>query len=75
MSESCQSCSMTIESGPYCEHCTSSDGTLRDFDEVFERFQQWTRRHEPGKSKEEVAKSTLAFMRTMPAWKDHPGVR
>ena len=37
----CQSCSMTIESGPYCEHCADASGALIDFDECVERFVQW----------------------------------
>ena len=38
---SCQSCSMTIESGDYCNYCTNDEGGLLGFDETFERFVQF----------------------------------
>lgn len=72
---SCQSCSMPIESGPYCPHCSGPNGQLIGFDECVERFGQWTRRQEPTLPADEVRRRTLAFMATMPAWKDHPEVR
>ena len=37
----CQSSSMTIESGDYCSYCTNEDGGLLSFDETFERFVQF----------------------------------
>ena len=36
----CESCGMSIESGPYCNHCLGSDGKLQPFDERFERMVQ-----------------------------------
>lgn len=73
MSETrCESCSMPIESGTYCHHCTTADGELQSFDETLERFKQWTRREEAGLDDEGVTRKTLDFMATMPAWRDHP---
>lgn len=71
---SCQSCSMTIESGAYCEHCSDGSGNLIPFDECFERFMQWTARRQPDLPRAEAEKKTLAYMATMPAWKNHPAV-
>ncbi len=70
----CESCSMTIESGPYCQHCSNADGTLIGFDECLTRFMQWTRRHEPGLSEDAARQKTLDYMATMPAWKNHPQI-
>ena len=74
MSATCQSCSMTIESGPYCEHCADPSGDLLAFEEVVARFDQWTARRNPDSSADEIRTQTLAFMATMPAWQDHPQV-
>ncbi len=66
---------MTIESGPYCEHCADASGNLRGFQEVVERFDQWTARRNPESTADEVRAKTLAFMASMPAWRDHPGIQ
>lgn len=71
----CQSCSMPIEAGPYCQYCVDESGELQPFGERFERMLQWTRRHEPGLSAADAERKTLEFMSTMPAWKDHPELR
>lgn len=68
----CQSCSMPIESGPYCEYCVDAHGELQPFDERFERMVQWVARREPRLPRAEQERKTLEFMATMPAWKDHP---
>ena len=73
MSETnCQSCSMTIESGDYCEHCTADDGALIGFEECVERFSQWARRREPELDAAAARAKTLDFMASMPAWREHP---
>lgn len=72
---SCQSCGMTIESGPYCNYCVDEKGALQPFEERFERMVQWQARKEPGASRAELEKKTLLYMSKMPAWKDHPRVR
>jgi hypothetical protein len=71
----CESCGMPIESGPYCQHCTDEHGHLKGFDERFERMIEWQARREPGASRADLEKKTLAHMASMPAWKDHPRVR
>lgn len=72
---SCHSCSMTIESGSLCRHCSDAEGALIPFDECFERFVQWSLREQGGGDREAAERSSLAFMATMPAWRDHPRVR
>ena len=75
MSETaCQSCTMPIESGPYCEHCTDDNGALHPFEETFERFAQWTRHREPGISDDDLRRKVLSFMASTAAWSDHPEV-
>jgi hypothetical protein len=66
---------MPIESGPYCQHCVDAKGELQPFDERFERMVQWQARKEPNAKREDLEKKTLAYMATMPAWKNHPRVR
>ena len=71
----CESCGMPIEAGPYCHYCVDDKGTLQPFEERFERMVQWQRKREPGASQADLEKKTLAYMGTMPAWKDHPRVK
>jgi hypothetical protein len=70
----CESCGMPIESGRYCSYCTDTDGNLQGFDERFERMVGWQARRHPEQSRAEVEAATLAYMATMPAWRDHPRV-
>lgn len=74
MSHACESCSMPIETGPYCQHCVDARGELQSFDERFERMLVWQARRKPDAPRAELEKDTLAFMKKMPAWKDHPRV-
>ena len=71
----CESCSMPIETGRYCAHCTDADGKLQPFDERFERMIAWQQRKTPSATRAELEQATLAFMAKMPAWRDHPRVR
>ncbi len=71
----CESCGMPIEVGPYCGHCLDEHGALQTFDERLARMSQWARRHEPGLSDADAEARTLAYMATMPAWRDHPELR
>ncbi len=73
--QSCESCSMPIESGPYCAYCVDAAGALQPFDERFERMIAWQQRKAPSATRAELEHATLAFMATMPAWRDHPRVR
>ena len=75
MPTSCESCTMPIESGPYCVHCASSSGQLRSFEEIFERFRQWSKSREPELEGEALRRKVLDFMASVPAWRDHPEVR
>ena len=68
----CQSCTMTIESGDYCQYCTTDEGELIAYEECVERFTQFTLRRQPDLPREEAVRETHRFMSTMPAWKDHP---
>lgn len=71
----CQSCTMTIESGEYCQYCTDDTGQLKDFDEMVERMSQYTRRQNPELSREDAKEQTLVFMKERPAWRDHPRLK
>lgn len=71
----CESCSMPIESGRYCEHCVDEHGNLQSFDERFARMTAWQARRDPSSSSAEIEQATLEFMATLPAWRDHPRVR
>jgi len=71
----CESCSMPIESGRYCQYCTDTAGNLQPFDERFEKMIAWQARKQPSASRAELESATLAFMAKMPAWRDHPRVR
>jgi hypothetical protein len=65
---------MTIETGRYCSYCTDGTGALQSFDERFERMVAWQARSKPEASRADIEASTLAYMSTMPAWRDHPRV-
>ena len=76
MTESCtcESCGMTIESGPYCQYCVDDDGNLQAFDERFARMTQFLKRRDPSLSEADLRAQTLDYMATMPAWREHPTV-
>jgi hypothetical protein len=68
----CESCGMPIESGVYCQHCTDATGKLQEFDERLKRMAQWTLRQGQAKTPAEAEQRALAYMATMPTWRDHP---
>lgn len=68
----CESCGMPVESGTYCQYCTDAEGNLQAFDERFERMVGWQARETPDAPRAEIEAKTLAYMSTMPAWRDHP---
>lgn len=70
----CESCSMPIETGRYCAHCTDAEGNLQGFEERFAAMTTWRLDREPGLDREAAEAETLAWMATMPAWADHPAV-
>jgi hypothetical protein len=71
----CESCGMPIEAGPYCGYCVDEKGQLQAFEERFERMVQWQKKREPSAPRAELEKKTLAYMATMPAWREHPRVK
>jgi hypothetical protein len=71
----CESCGMPFEAGLYCQYCVDEKGQLQPFDERFERMVQWQKKREPDASRADLEKKTLAYMATMPAWRDHPRVK
>jgi hypothetical protein len=68
----CDSCGMPIETGRYCGYCTDESGSLQPFDERFERMVAWQARRNPAAARPELERQTLAYMATMPAWRDDP---
>jgi hypothetical protein len=70
----CESCSVPIESGTYCQYCVTPGGGLQPFEERFEKMVGWQMRQKPGLSRAQAERDTLAFMAMMPAWKNHPRV-
>ena len=71
----CESCGMPIETGQYCAYCTDADGVLQPFEERFEKMVAFQARREPSATREELEAATLAYLASMPAWRDHPAVR
>lgn len=72
MSHKCESCGMPIEAGPYCRHCVDDAGRLQDFPTRFARMVAWQERR--GRPRAQAEKETIAYMASMPAWRDHPEV-
>ena len=73
MSHKCESCGMAIENGIYCQYCVDENGALQDFATRFERMVAWQERR--GSARSQAEQETIAYMATMPAWKDHPEVK
>ncbi|MCA8973428.1 MAG: hypothetical protein KDC98_01840 [Planctomycetes bacterium] len=71
----CQSCTMPIESGTWCQHCSDEHGALRQFDDMFERMVQWRSRQQPDLERDAAERETLEFMAAQPAWRDHTEVK
>ena len=71
----CQSCGMPIEDGSYCPHCVDDDGTLQTFDERVERMVQFYLGQKRADTRAQAERDVLAYMATMPAWRDHPRLR
>jgi hypothetical protein len=58
----------------WCIHCSTASGDLQAFEERFVRMVQWEMR-KGGRSQAEAEEATRAYMRQMPAWRDHPALR
>jgi hypothetical protein len=77
--EKCLSCGMPLTESrragtDYCEYCADESGALQPFDERFERMTQWAMRKD-GLDRATAEAETRAYMRTMPAWRDHPKLK
>jgi hypothetical protein len=70
----CESCGMSIDAGRYCVHCVDEAGRLQDFDTRFARMVSWVMRKDAHLSRPEAERQTIAYMATMPAWREHPTV-
>ena len=66
---------MPIEDGTYCEYCTDQGGQLQPFEERFERMVQWTMKQGASGTREQAESDTLAYMATMPAWRNDPALK
>jgi hypothetical protein len=74
----CESCGMPLAGAedhaladpsiPYCVYC-APDGKLPAAQERLERFTQWTMRQD-GLEYAAARQKAIAYMKTMPAWKD-----
>ncbi len=79
----CVSCGMPMETvadhapghpeSAYCAHCSTPQGDLQAFEERFERMVQWEMRKN-GQPRDAAETATRAYMRQMPAWRDHPAL-
>lgn len=80
----CESCGMPMQSekdhaphhpdSAYCVHCSSAEGNLQEFEERFERMVQWQMQRS-GETRPAAELATRAYMRNMPAWKNHPALQ
>ena len=81
---SCESCGMPMRGSAdhapghpesaYCVHCSTPEGDLVAFEERFERMVQWERR-KSGLARPQAEVATRAYMRQMPAWRNHPALQ
>lgn len=71
----CESCSMPIEVGRYCEHCTDERGELQPFEIRFEKMIAWQATQSPHATRPQLEEAVKTHMAKMPAWWDHPKVR
>ena len=55
----------------WCRHCADDSGGLQAFEERFDRMVQWSLRHD-GVDRAAAEARTRAYLRMMPAWRDHP---
>lgn len=74
-SHTCESCTMPIESGQYCQYCSDEEGNLKPFSDRFESMISFVQRRDSGLSREAAEKQTLQFMSNLPAWRNHPEVK
>lgn len=81
--EACTSCGSPIPEAadhaagdpgrPWCRHCADERGALQPFEERWSRMVERTVSRD-GVDEATAEQRTLAYLRTMPAWRDHPRV-
>jgi hypothetical protein len=79
----CESCGMPMRTvadhapnhpeSTWCAHCSTPTGDLQAFEERLERMMQWEIRRN-GLSREAAEAAARAYMRSMPAWRNHPSL-
>jgi hypothetical protein len=84
MQETCVSCGMPMATAAdhapghpdsaWCARCSAPNGDLQAFEERFERMTQWEMRRN-GQDRATAEAATRAYMRAMPAWRDHPSLQ
>lgn len=72
--KACESCSMPVDSAKYCCYCTTPSGELEPFEKRFEERIAYQLYDKPWLSREQAERETIGFMRSMPAWREHPRV-
>ena len=82
--ETCESCGMPMRSAEdhapghphsaWCRYCSAEDGSLQPFDERFERMIQWAIRKD-GLDRAAAEVKNRAYMRSLPALRDHPALQ
>ena len=80
----CVSCGMPMQTvadhapghpeSAYCVHCSTPEGDLQPFEQRFEAMVGWEMR-QSGQPRPSAETATRAYMRQMPAWRDHPALR
>ncbi len=67
----CLSCGISVPATEICMNCANETGQLREFEIILKRFVDWSIRmdHVPSEMAEKAA---LEYMKTMPAWQNHP---
>lgn len=73
-STKCESCGMPITAGPYCQYCVDENGQLEPFETRFQKMVNWVLDKDSALPRAEAEEKTRNYMRTMPAWKDHPAL-
>ncbi len=68
----CESCTMPIESGQYCQYCSDETGALKPFDDRFESMIGFVMRRDASLTRAQAEQQTLDFMAELPAWRNHP---
>jgi len=82
--QNCDSCGMPMRTAEdhspghpdstWCRHCSTEDGSPQPFEERFERMIQWAIRKD-GLDRAAAEAKTREYMRTLPAWRDHPALQ